>query len=128
QGILALAILFLSANAFRAQAQYINDVLRISQADYGSTARFKALGNAQTSLGGDLSSLGGNPAGLGFFNQSDFSFSLDFLGDRNDTRYFDSANQYSFDKLGINQAGIVLNIPTRRAAGSDRSEERRVGR
>lgn len=119
QGILALAVLFLSANAFRAQAQYINDVLRISQADYGSTARFKALGNAQTSLGGDLSALGGNPAGLGFFNQSDFSFSFDFLGDRNDTRYFDSANQYSLDKLGINQAGIVLNIPTRRFAGSD---------
>lgn len=119
RGILALAVLFFSANVFRAEAQYINEVLRVSQSDYGSTARFKALGNAQTSLGGDLSSLGGNPAGLGFFNQSDFSFSFDFLADRNDTRYFDSASQYSLDKLGINQAGIVLNIPTRRMAGSD---------
>lgn len=119
RGITALAVLFFSANAFRANAQYINEVLRVSQADYGSTARFKALGNAQTSLGGDLSSLGGNPAGLGFFNQSDISFSFDFLADRNDTRYFDSSNQYALDKLGINQAGVVLNIPSRRFAGSN---------
>ena len=59
----------LTASFFAVQAQIIDDVLRFSQSDRGATARFKAMGNAQTALGGDLSSLSGNPAGLGFFNQ-----------------------------------------------------------
>lgn len=106
-------------SGFQAEAQYLQDVIRVAQPDYGSTARFKALGNAQTSLGGDLSSLGGNPAGLGFFNQSDIGFSLDFLADQHDADYFGSNNQYSLNKLGVNQAGFVLNIPSRRARGSN---------
>lgn len=118
-GALVLIMLVFSVINFGASAQYMNEILKVSQADYGSTARFKAMGNAQTALGGDLSSLGGNPAGLGFFNQSDFSFSFDFLVDRNNARYFGSANQYTLDKLGINQVGVVINIPSRRAKGSD---------
>ena len=71
------------------KAQYLQDVIRVSQAEKGSTARFKALGNAQTALGGDISSLSGNPAGLGFFTRSDASISFDFLADVNDANYFD---------------------------------------
>lgn len=36
----------------------------------------QGLGGAQLSLGGDISSISGNPAGLGMYNRSDFSFSL----------------------------------------------------
>lgn len=118
-GVIALALPIIALSTIRAEAQYLPDVLRISQPDYGSTARFKALGNAQTSLGGDLSSLAGNPAGLGFFSQSDVSFSLDFLGDRHNADYFGTSNQYSLNKLGVNQAGLVINMPSRRSIGSN---------
>src|SRR5690606_11251965 len=67
----------------------------------------------------DLSSLGGNPAGLGFFNQSDIGFSLDFLSDNHDGNYFGTHSNYSINKLGLNQAGIVFNLPSRRAQGSN---------
>lgn len=118
-GVAVMLCYFLLHVQTQAQAQYLSETIRIAQPDYGSTARFKAMGNAQTSLGGDLSSLGGNPAGLGFFNQSDIGFSLDFLADIHDGDYFGTNSNYPINKLGLNQAGVVFNLPTRRPHGSN---------
>lgn len=61
---------------------YFEDALRFSQTNYalGSTARMQGIGGAQVALGGDISSAASNPAGLGFFNKSVFTFtpSMDF--------------------------------------------------
>ncbi|MEM6734543.1 MAG: hypothetical protein AAF620_00610 [Bacteroidota bacterium] len=56
---------------------YFEDALRFSKSNYslGSSARMQAIGGAQISLGGDISSAASNPAGLGFFNKSVFTFS-----------------------------------------------------
>jgi len=56
---------------------YFEDALLFSQSNYslGSSARMQAIGGASVSLGGDISSAVSNPAGLGFFNKSVFSFS-----------------------------------------------------
>lgn len=119
KSVLSLGILLYTSEFYTASAQYINEVFRASQAEYGATARFKALGNAQTSLGGDLSSVAGNPAGLGFFNQSDFGISFDYLADRNTSSYFNSQNNYSLNRLSISQASGVFNFPLRKDYGSD---------
>jgi len=95
------------------QAQYIEDAMRVSQPENGSTARFKAMGNASTSLGGDLSSINGNPAGLGFFNTSDAGFSLNYLNDKNNSNYYGTSTSSSTDKLSLSQAGVVFNMPVR---------------
>src|SRR5690606_5696500 len=89
--------------------------------EQGASARFKALGNAQTALGGDLSSISGNPAGLGFFGQSDIGLSFDFSSDVNKALYFGTNSKNNVDKLGINQAAAVFHIPMRRAQGSNLS-------
>jgi len=99
----------------------MEDIRRYSQPELGATARFRGLGNAQTALGGDLSSISGNPAGLGFFGQSDVSISFDYLSDLNKARYFGTNSQNSVDRVGINQLGVVFNLPTRRASGSNLS-------
>ena len=116
---IALSSLLLSGVFITAQAQYLQDVLRFSQPEQGATARFKGLGNAQTALGGDLSSISGNPAGLGFFGQSDISISLDYANDLNKAGYFGTNSQNNVDKLGLNQIGAVFNIPARRTRGSN---------
>ena len=77
--ITLLAALLCLAGA--SQAQYLEDAMRFSQPEYGGSARFRAMGNASTSLGGDLSSITGNPAGLGFFNNSDAGISLNYFND-----------------------------------------------
>ncbi len=86
---------------------YYNDARLFSStnAGMGSTARIQGIGGAQTSLGGDMSVIASNPAGIGFFNKSAFSFtpSLDFhesssnyLG--NNTSSF--SNGFNFSNLG----------------------------
>ncbi len=115
---IAFFSLMLGGFSLTTQAQYLQEILRFSQPEQGATARFKGLAGAQTALGGDISSISGNPAGLGFFGQSDISISIDYANDRNKASYFGSNSQNSIDKLGFNQLGAVFNIPVRRARGS----------
>ncbi|WP_257668065.1 OmpP1/FadL family transporter [Parapedobacter tibetensis] len=103
------------------QAQSLDEFLRFSQPEQGASTRFKALGNAQTALGGDLSSISGNPAGLGFFAQSDIGLSFNFSSDVNKALYFGSNSTNTKDKFAINQAGAVFNFPTQKARGSNLS-------
>ena len=60
--IIISAGLFLAATAF-AGAQNMYDAINFSRNNYFGTARSMALGNAVTALGGDLGSVGINPAG-----------------------------------------------------------------
>ena len=62
----AIAIVAFAQNT---HAQYYQDALRFSTFQPGATSRIRAIGNASTAVGGDLSNIGNNPAGLGFFHQ-----------------------------------------------------------
>ena len=53
----------LTAAAVSAGAQNMYDAAFFSQNNYYGTARSMALGNAMTAVGGDLGSIGLNPAG-----------------------------------------------------------------
>ena len=108
-----IAGILLSA-ATTLHAQYVEDGMRFSMQDIGSTARFKGLGNAQTALGGDLSSISGNPAGLGFFNSSDAAISFGYLGNMNEANYYGNSINNQEGYMAINQLGVVLNFPSRR--------------
>jgi len=105
--------------ASAAFSQYTEDILRFSRTEQGSTARFRALGNAQTALGGDLSSLNSNPAGIGLFTRSEFTFSPDFLSNKADAKYIETGSSVQKDKLGISQVGLLFHSPSRRLKGQD---------
>jgi hypothetical protein len=51
------------------------------------TARFQALGGNHAALGADVSSASGNPAGLGFYTRSEFSFTPSFQNMSNSSLY-----------------------------------------
>lgn len=114
--LLALAMV---ANSGYLYAQYASDALRFSQGNYGSSSRFKGLGNAQISLGGDISSIGGNPAGLGMFTRSEFSITPEFNNTQADAMYLGQASDASHNRLNLAQAGIVWYNPVVKRAGSD---------
>jgi len=85
---------------------YFVDALRFSQTSLGGTTRIQSMGGVQVALGGDLSSALSNPAGLGFYNRSDFSISplmslqsssVDYLGNAT----VDSRNQFSITNIGV---------------------------
>jgi len=63
--------------AFGTSAQSAMDALQISQPDFKGTARFMGMGGAFTALGGDLSTLTQNPAGIGIYRHSEIGATLD---------------------------------------------------
>lgn len=103
-------------------AQYGSDGLRFSQTDYGSTARFKAMGNAQIGVGGDMSSLNGNPAGLGLFSKSEFAFTPEFNQSGFDSDFLGNSIKTNKDHLNLNQIGAVFYSPNYRYKGEDTSK------
>lgn len=100
-------------------AQYGSDGLRFSQSNYGSTARFKGMGNAQIGVGGDMSSLGGNPAGLGLFTRSEFAFTPEFNQSSVDGSFLGTNMKTDKSRLNINQIGAVFYAPSTRMKGQD---------
>ncbi|UIR57163.1 hypothetical protein LZQ00_04945 [Sphingobacterium sp. SRCM116780] len=100
-----------------AKAQYTADVLLFSQGDNGGTARFKGLGGASTALGGDISSITGNPAGLGFYNQSDISGTLRYQYNKNKSNYFGTKKDNNTDNFNLDNGGVVFHLPTTKYGG-----------
>lgn len=91
------------------KGQNVDDALRYSQVFYGGSARFSSMGGAFTALGGDISSLSQNPAGLGVFRSSEFTITPMLFGSKS-TAVFNGRsmdNQYNFN---LGQVGIVTNL------------------
>ena len=114
--MLAVATVATAGNTY---AQYANDALRFSQTNYGSTARFKAMGGAQIGVGGDMSSLGGNPAGLGLFTKSEFSLTPEFNLNNVKASYLGENTNTDKSKLNLNQVGAVFYAPVYKQTGQD---------
>ncbi len=80
-------------------AQAAVDVANLSQFDMRGTARFMSMGGAFTALGGDLSTLTQNPAGIGIYRSSEVGITLDldfqsfktttpgYIGDKSQTKF-----------------------------------------
>lgn len=100
-------------------AQYNQDALRFSEIERGSSARMKAIGNASTAVGGDISSISGNPAGLGFFNSSEFSLTPEFRRSEISSAYFGQSENDAKDRFNLNNVALVFNSPQRVVKGSD---------
>ncbi len=66
-----------AASAIAMYAQSSIDAYQISKDDLRGTARFMSMAGAFTALGGDLSTLNQNPAGIGVYRKSEVGLTLD---------------------------------------------------
>jgi hypothetical protein len=114
-----MAIVAITKNGF---AQYSQDVVKFSTAQTGSTARIKALGNAQTAIGGDMSSISGNPAGLGFFTKSELSITPEFNNQNANANYLGQSNSASGNNLNLNNVSGVVYSRLNTPAGTNKGE------
>ena len=98
------------ATAGSAFAQSAIDGYRISQPDMKGTARFMSMGGAFGALGGDLSSLSQNPAGIGVYRSNDIGFTLDL--DFQSSTSTSQGQSFSADqtKFLLNNAGAVFTL------------------
>lgn len=73
-----LSLYLFSSGILLAQSGYFEDAYRFSRTLPAGSARIVGVGGTQWSLGGDVSNLAGNPAGLGFFRTSAASLSVGY--------------------------------------------------
>ncbi|QKJ29298.1 hypothetical protein HQ865_05855 [Mucilaginibacter mali] len=103
-------------------AQYSQDAIRYSTFQTGSTSRIKAIGNAGTAIGGDLSSIGGNPAGIGFFTRSEFSFTPEFDGSKVKATYQGQESNTSKSSINFNNVAAVFYSRLNTPKGADKTK------
>lgn len=102
-GTLALGLLC----AIGTNAQNETDALRYSFLNNGGTARYNGMGGAFGALGGDMTTLSINPAGIGVYRKSEFSFTTAFAAIDADATYNGTTVGQSEANLNIGNIGIV---------------------
>jgi len=91
-------------------SQNVDDALRYSQVFYYGTARFTSMGSAFTALGGDISTLSQNPAGIGIFRSSEITITPQLFYINTISNFkSNSAEDYIYD-FNLSQAGVVINL------------------
>jgi hypothetical protein len=98
---------------------YYNDALLFSQSRYGGSARVQGMGGVQIGLGGDVSNILSNPAGLGFFNRSEVSFTPSVNFHSTSTDYINTTTDAFDTRFNINNIGIVFNRSRNRQIAGD---------
>jgi len=91
-------------------AQNADDALRYSQLFYGGTARFMSMGGAFTALGGDLSTLSLNPAGIGVYRSSEISITPQLFHIKTTAGFNGKSSTDYLYNFNLGQAGIVVNV------------------
>ncbi len=95
------------------QSGYSQDVIKFSHNIKGGSARTQAIGGTSVSLGGDVSSISQNPAGLGFVNRKLFSLSYGFLGNNSTSNYLGETFNTNNNFNDVENISLVLPIKKR---------------
>ncbi len=84
-------------------AQDAFDVLQMSQTELRGTSRFQSMAGAFGALGGDISTLTQNPAGIGVYRSSDLGITMSV--DRNSSKA--GVDEMSSTRFNVNNVGYV---------------------
>ena len=109
--ILAMGALALGAGL---HAQTVYDITPIMKTELNGTARFIGMGGAMGALGGDITTMGTNPAGIGIYRSNDIAVSMSYndiqsKGTFNGMTTKDSRSRLSFDQIGFVYSNKVGN-------------------
>ena len=87
-------------------AQSVYDGVKIADKDLNGTARFVGMGGAMGALGGDITTMGTNPAGIGIYRSNDVMTSFSYSAYGMESKYEGQKstidkNRWSFDNIGV---------------------------
>jgi hypothetical protein len=110
---------FICAIAFTGiiNAQNESDAINLSQYFTGGTARGLSLSGAYGALGGDLTSLSINPAGIGVYRSSEFVFTPSLTIANTESNYLNNRYTDTKTKFGMVNMGLVYTSNTNRDIG-----------
>jgi len=109
----SLLVIFclISITSGYAQSGYFEDAYRFSLNRPAGTARIMAVGGTQWSLGGDVSNITGNAAGLGFFRSSEASITLGITDWGVETTYLGQNKSYNTSNFAVPNLSAVFAKP-----------------
>ena len=111
-----LLLSLLSIVIFFSYAQTDIDALRYSTPIVQGTARNIALGNTMSTIGGDITSVSTNPAGIAKFSSTEFTLSPGISINLTSSTFLDNITKKSKIKFQLTNIGIVV---VRRSAKTD---------
>lgn len=109
---LSLTVIFMSLGVQAWAQGFVENALLFSRTKPGGSARIQAMGGAQIALGGDFSSALSNPAGLGMYNRSEFTFSPAFNTYKTNAEHLGTKSSDSKNVFNIPGLSYVHHLPT----------------
>jgi hypothetical protein len=91
-------------------AQTPFDALRFSMLGFGGTARSMGAGGAFGAIGADFSSLSTNPAGIGLYRSSEFTFSPSLYQSIAEATYNDMSAEDDKYNFNVSNLGVVFAL------------------
>ena len=110
-GFFAIILTFTSLQVIAQDNSYEAMAKMFSQPTVTGSARFQAIGGNHSALGADVSSAAGNPAGLGFYTRSEFSFTPAYQSISNKSIYAvepNRTNSSDVNNFNIANIGVVF--------------------
>ncbi|MFA6870893.1 MAG: hypothetical protein WCQ82_01475 [Bacteroidaceae bacterium] len=99
--------LFLCGSSLQAQTVY--DAEKFISGDLAGTARYVGMGGAMGALGGDISTINSNPAGIGLFRSNDAMSTIGFFSLDTKSAYGRGVRSTSTVKLTFDNIGFVYS-------------------
>ena len=99
-----------SASAISASAQSAIDAKSLNQQDLKGTARFMSMGGAFGALGGDLTTISQNPAGIGVYRSNEIGLTVDLDIQSAKSTALDGSFSSNQTKFLLNNIGGVLTL------------------
>ncbi|MFM7769051.1 MAG: hypothetical protein ACKO8Q_00660, partial [Bacteroidota bacterium] len=96
------------------EAQEPADALRLSRFAPTGSARSIAIGGAMTALGGDISAVNTNPAGIALFKTNELVLSPGFNFTKNKGAYLGGQDKAKAAEFNYGTTGFVFATPPRR--------------
>jgi len=112
KNVLISLLLLLFCNMYSFSQGNEIDAYTLSTSELNGTARSMAMAGAFGALGGDVSVLSGNPAGLGVYRSSEISGTLDFSNVNTSTNWTNIKTDMSKRSFSANNFAFSMYFPT----------------
>lgn len=105
-----LLIASVAIQTLNIKAQNYTEGIRYSHDVYGGTARSISMGGAFGALGGDQSAISINPAGLGIYRSSEFTFTPSLNNNRMTATFSGQKSSNFNSKMSLENIGVVFTF------------------
>jgi len=117
--IFSTIMVFAASSLMFAQTEM--DALKYLESDLTGTARYTAMSGAFSALGGDISAIKDNPAGLGVYRSSEIGVSLGSMLQTANALWDGTTARDNMTRLKMNNIGFVLSTPSLRSLSGSTS-------